>query len=102
MMLNYKHSGLTVIIILVAGSIVTLGINSLSEVFAEKCKNNGDNNCNKDKIDQKSWTTNGCDLGNKNNEGSKKSSDDNLFACVNIVTNLQNLAVIPDQFAETR
>lgn len=103
MMLNCKHSGVTAIIILFVGSsIVTLGIFSLPNVYAEKCKDNGDNNCNEDSINQKSWTTNGCDLGNENKKGSKESSDDNLFTCANIVTNLQNLAVIPDQFAETR
>jgi hypothetical protein len=102
MMLSCKPSGLTLIVILFAGAIAAVGIFSLPEGFAEKCKNNEDNNCNTDTIYQKSWTTNGCELGNKNNEHSKKSIDDNLFACVNSVTNLQNLAVIPDQFAEVR
>lgn len=100
-MLNCKHSGVPAIIILFVGSMVTLGIFSLPDAFAEKCKNDGANNCNEDTIDQKSGTTNECDLGNQINKGSNESSDDNLFACVNIATNVQNLAVIPDQFAET-
>jgi hypothetical protein len=103
MKLSCKPSGLTLIVILFAGAIATVGIFSMPEGFAEKCKNNEDNNCNEDTIYQKSWTTNGCDLGNENYEHSKKSIDvNNTFACVNTVTNLENLAVIPDQFAEIR
>jgi hypothetical protein len=102
MVLQYKSSGLAFLIILSAGALATIGMFSVPEVSAEKCNNNEDNNCNGEDIYQKSWTANGCDLGNENDDQSKKNTDDNLFACVNTATNLENLAVIPDQFAEIR
>jgi hypothetical protein len=74
---------------------------SLPEGFPQKCNNNEDNNFKEDTIYQKSRTTNGYDLRNENNEHGKKCINDNPFACVNSVTNLENLAV-PDQFAEIR
>lgn len=88
-------------VILAAGSLTAIVTISTSTSFADKCKNDNDNNCNSGDIDQKSWTTNTCDLGNENSDKSIKSFDSNLFACVNTVTNLENLAVIPDQFSET-
>jgi hypothetical protein len=96
-----KMANVIFFVILAAGSLTAIVTISTSTSFADKCKNDNDNNCNSGDIDQKSWTTNTCDLGNENSGNSIKSFDSNLFACVNTVTNLENLAVIPDQFSET-
>lgn len=89
------------IVILAAGSLTAIASISTAIAFADKCKNDNDNNCNSGDIDQKSWTTNTCDLGNEDSGKSTNSFDSNpLFRCVNTVTNLENLAVIPDQFSE--
>ena len=61
--------------------------------------NNEDNNCNETDVNQKIWTDNKCKLENLSNDHSNENFDDNLLACVNTVTNLENLATIPDQFA---
>src|SRR6266508_279070 len=95
-----RMANVILFVILAAGSLTSISMISSSIAFAEKCRNDSDNNCNSDDIDQKSWTTNTCDLGNENSGHSIKSFDSNLFACMHNVTNLENLAVIPDQFSE--
>lgn len=99
MELHSRMANVILFVILATGSLTSISLIS-SIAFAEKCRNDSDNNCNSDDINQKSWTTNTCDLGDENSGHSIKSFDSNLFACVNTVTNLENLAVIPDQFSE--
>ena len=86
-------------VIVAAGLLTTIGVISIPSVFADKCDNNEDNNCNEADVNQKTWTNNKCELENLDSDHSNKNFDDNLLECVNTVTNLRDFATIPDQFA---
>jgi len=89
-------------VIVAAAILTTIGVSSVSSVssvFADKCDNNEDNNCNQADVNQKSSTDNKCKLDNLSNDHSNENFDDNLLECVNTVTNLEDFATIPDQFA---
>jgi hypothetical protein len=94
-----KGSNIAIFVILAAGLLTTtMGVFSVPSVFADKCKNNEDNNCNETEVSQKIWNDNECKLENLSNDHSNENFDDNLLSCVNSVTNLER-AIIPDQFA---
>ena len=94
-----RGSNMAFFVIVVAGLLTTIGVFSMPSVFADKCDNNEDNNCNQADVNQKISTDNKCKLDNLSNDHSKENSDDNLLECVNTVTNLEDFATIPDQFA---
>ena len=95
----WKARDLAIFVIMVAGALTTIGVFSVPSVFADKCDNNEDNNCNQADVNQKSSTDNKCRLDNLSNDHSNKNSDHNLLECVNTVTNLEDFATMPDQFA---
>ena len=91
-------------VIVAAAILTTIGVSSVSSVssvFADKCDNNGDNNCNKSDVEQKSLTDNKCKLENLSKDHSNENFDDNLLSCINSATNLKDFSTIPDQFAAT-
>ncbi len=88
-----------IFIILAVGALTTIGVFSIPSVFADKCDKNEDNNCNEADVNQKISTDNKCKLDNLSKNHSSKNFDDNLLSCVNTVTNLEDFATIPDQFA---
>jgi hypothetical protein len=94
-----KASDMAIFFILAAAALTTIGVFSVPAVFADKCDNNEDNNCNQADVNQKISTDNKCKLDNLSNDHSNKNFDDNLLECVNTVTNLKDFATIPDQFA---
>ena len=94
-----RGSNMAFFVIVAAGLLTTIGVFSIPSVFADKCDNNEDNNCNHADVNQKSSTDNKCKLDNLSNDHSNENFDDNLLECVNTVTNLEDFATIPDQFA---
>jgi len=96
-----KASDMAIFFILAAGALTTIGVFSIPAVFADKCDNNEDNNCNETDVNQRTWTNNECELENLNKDHSNENFDDNLLACINTVRNLEDFATIPDQFAAT-
>ncbi len=93
-----KGSNIAIFVIVAAGLFITIGVFSVPAAFADKCKNNEDNNCNETDVNQKIWTDNECKLENLSNDHSNENFDDNLLSCINSATNLER-AIIPDQFA---
>jgi hypothetical protein len=93
-------SNMAYFVFVAAGLLTTIGIISIPSVFADKCDNNEDNNCNETDVNQKIWTDNKCKLENLSNDQSNENFDDNhRLPCINTVTNLEDFATIPDQFA---
>ena len=88
-----------IFVIVAAGLLTTIGVSSIPSVFADKCDNNEDNNCNKADVNQKIWTDNKCKLENLSKDHSHENFDDNLLSCINTLTNLEDFSTIPDQFA---
>ena len=64
-------------VIVAAGLLTTIGVFSVPSVFADKCDNNEDNNCNQTDVNQKTWTDNKCKLDNLSNDHSNENFDDN-------------------------
>ena len=96
-----RGSNMAFLVIVAAGLLTTIGVFSIPSVFADKCDNNGDNNCNKSDVEQKSLTDNKCKLENLSKDHSNENFDDNLLSCINSATNLKDFSTIPDQFAAT-
>ena len=78
-----KASDMAIFVIVAAGSLTTIGIFSVPSVFADKCNNNEDNNCNETDVNQKTWTDNKCKLENLSNDHSNENFDNNTLACKN-------------------
>jgi hypothetical protein len=96
-----KASDMAIFVILAAGALTTIGVLSVPAVFADKCDNNEDNNCNETDVNQKTWTNNKCELENLDSDHSNENFFKNTLPCVNEVRNLEDFATIPDQFAAT-
>src|SRR6476620_12478392 len=97
-----KVSNMAFFVIVAAAILTSIGVSSVSSVssvFADKCDNNGDNNCNTAEVDQKALTDNKCKLENLSKDHSNENFDDNLLSCINSATNLKDFATIPDQFS---
>ena len=101
MVFRTKVSNVAFFVIVTGGLLTAIGVFSVPLVFADKCDENGDNNCNEADVNQKIGADNKCKLENLSNDHSNENFDDNILACVNIVTNLEDFATIPDQFAST-
>ena len=96
-----KASDMAIFFILAAAALTTIGVFSVPAVFADKCGNNEDNNCNETDVNQKTWTNNKCELENLDSDHSNENFFKNTLSCVNEVRNLEDFATIPDQFVAT-
>ena len=96
-----KARDLAIFVIMVVGTLTTIGVFSVPSIFADKCDKNENNNCNETGINQETWTDNRCKLENLDNDRSNENVQNSTLACVNVVGNLEDLATIPDQFSAT-
>ena len=96
-----KVSNVAFFVIVTGGLLTAIGVFSVPSVFADKCDDNGDNNCNEADVNQKTWTNNKCELENLDSDHSNENFFKNTLPCVNEVRNLEDFATIPDQFAAT-
>lgn len=85
------------IVVLMVG---TTSVSLVSPVFAgghhhhEKCKDNGDNNCNDTHTTQKIKAKNNCEIENKNKDHSSKNDNTNGLQCSNEAANLKDVVQI--------
>ena len=101
MELRSKVIDMAIFVILTTGILTSIGFFSVSSIFADKCDNNEDNNCNETNVIQETLTDNRCQIDNLDTDHSSENFYNNTLACKNDVRNLKNLATIPDQFAAT-
>jgi len=101
MELRSKAIDMTIFVILTSGLVTSIGFFSIPSIFADKCDNNEDNNCNETDVIQETLTGNKCQIDNLDTDHSSKNFYNNTLACKNDVRNFKNLATIPDQFAAT-
>src|SRR6476659_1542590 len=73
--MNNSHFGRIVLMCVVLSSVITIAIPTSGIVFADKCKNNHDNNCNHSKKSQKLDLELNCDIQIKGGD----NSDNNIF-----------------------
>jgi hypothetical protein len=64
---------------------------------SKHCEKNGDNNCNKDNVDQEVYARNECEIENENDDHSHDNTNENTLSCVNNVQNINNalLGIVP-------
>jgi hypothetical protein len=90
-------------LVLTAGLLVTVGAFTVP-VYAggsdhhdhgeTKCKNNDDNNCNKNELEQKVYAKNDCEVGNDNEDHSRHNENDNRLRCINDIDNINEIPLV--------
>ena len=60
----------------------------------QKCKNNGDDNCNKNVDKQKAKGKNYCEIENENKKHSDENTNLNELECINSLANLDETALV--------